>query len=77
MIDLRRVTGMDASAVLAFDNVLQGTLLPHLDAASPEVADALVDAFEVQSALFEGRRLALGYGRAELLGQRQPGEQTQ
>jgi membrane-associated protease RseP (regulator of RpoE activity) len=26
---------------LAFDNVLQGTLLPHLDAGSPEVADAL------------------------------------
>jgi membrane-associated protease RseP (regulator of RpoE activity) len=26
---------------LRFDNVLQGTLLPHLDAASPEVADAL------------------------------------
>jgi membrane-associated protease RseP (regulator of RpoE activity) len=26
---------------LAFDNVLQGTLLPHLDAASPEVVDAL------------------------------------
>jgi membrane-associated protease RseP (regulator of RpoE activity) len=26
---------------LAFDNVLQGTLLPHLSAASPEVAEAL------------------------------------
>ena len=25
----------------AYDNVLQGTLLPHLDAASPEVAEAL------------------------------------
>jgi membrane-associated protease RseP (regulator of RpoE activity) len=26
---------------LAFDNVLEGTLLPHLDAGSPEVAEAL------------------------------------
>ena len=26
---------------LAFDNVLQGTLLPHLDAGSPEVTEAL------------------------------------
>ena len=28
---------------LAFDNVLQGTLRPHLDAASPEVAEALAE----------------------------------
>lgn len=27
--------------VLRYDNVLQGTLLPHLDAASPEVVEAL------------------------------------
>ena len=30
-------------AALAFDNVLQGTLHPHLDAASPEVAEALAE----------------------------------
>ena len=28
---------------LAFDNVLQGTLRPHLDAASPEVVEALAE----------------------------------
>lgn len=30
-------------AALTYDNVLQGTLLPHLDAASPEVAEALAE----------------------------------